>query len=837
ALRKAIETGDQVPSTPFELRRGSLGYELFIAVYEGKRVPETVGDRKKMVNGLISFTINPEFMFGKEALPQKIALGLDIFSSKEGAGKSKLFQYSPDTPEDENKRLIAKLSLEHPIFLSGQQFHLSTAKNLYFQDINIWPVVLALVIGLVFSVGSFIIIRGWANLRVKNLHLNKAKAEIEEIVAELKTTHNELENRVKERTADLKNANEELKKAMEEADAATQAKSDFLANMSHEIRTPMNGVIGAADLALSNELSPEIERYLQIISVSGHSLLGIINDILDFSKIEAGKIDLETVPFRINEILEKLTSMFVSKTTEKGIELLVDIEPDIPLALIGDPLRIQQVITNLVGNAIKFTEKGGSVTIGVNDLEKTSDQVTLKFHVKDTGVGMKPQYLAKLFEPFTQADSSTTRKYGGTGLGLTIGKQLVELMGGKILVESEYGKGTTFFITLTLSRQSEDLEEKRVVPAGIKGLHVLAIDDCAESRAIIYKLLRSYGYQVELASFGNEALEILEKAQAEPFDLIITDWMMPEMDGFELSRKIRKDLNLTIPIIMLTAYGNEVSKEEIVQIGINGFLTKPVNTSILFNAIMDVFGKKEAKTITKEKDLRDKDSLLKKKLKGTRILLAEDNLTNQEIAIAVLEVAGIDVTIANNGKEAVEAAERNSFDAILMDIQMPEMDGYEATRRIRNWEEKLKDKEESNIATHGFRLPIIAMTAHAMKGDEEKCLEAGMDGYVTKPIDQDILFKTLSEMVKEKEIPDAEIEFLDKNKAVMDKIWDAFKKNDNDSLQLLTCSLKENADRIGKRKITNLSKRIEKFCIDKKPINKSLLEVLETELNNVLASL
>ncbi|MBU3914589.1 response regulator [bacterium] len=638
------------------------------------------------------------------------------------------------------------------------------------------------------------------------------------MIGKLLTARDELEKRVLIRTA-------ELQKALEAAGAAAKAKSEFLANMSHEIRTPMNGVIAAADLALSRELSPDVKRYLEIIHSSGHSLLGIINDILDFSKIEAGKLDMEIESFQLDEVFEKLTNMFISKSVEKGIELLVDIEPETPMALIGDSLRIQQVITNLVGNAVKFTEKGGAVTIGVKDLVKTPDQVTLKLFVKDTGLGMKPDYLAELFDPFTQADGSTTRKYGGTGLGLTISKQLIELMGGEISVESEYGKGTTFFFTLTLSRQPVEKEKKVIIPHDIKGLRVLTIDDCSESRAIIYKILESFGYEVELAPLGTEAIEILKTKQEKPFDLIITDWMMPELDGIETANIIRHDLNLTTPIIMLTAYGQENEKVASEKAGINGFLTKPVNSSILFNTILNVFGKEDAHSIKKEEDLLEKASLFRDNLKGTRILLAEDNLTNQEIAVAVLEGAGIVVEIANNGKEAVDMVYRKEYDAVLMDMQMPEMDGYEATKEIR------KDPRFAS-------LPIIAMTAHAMKGDEEKCMEVGMNAYVTKPINQVLLLKTLSEkltITNELSVP--EKEFLAKNTDVMEKIWKAYKEDDSDSLQQLSNSLKESADKVAEKKVTNLSKRIELFCAEKKHIHESLIETLDAELRVVLESL
>jgi len=403
--------------------------------------------------------------------------------------------------------------------------------------------------------------------------------------------YQEVETKVTQRTLDLKESNEQLKIAKDEANKMTQAKSEFLANMSHEIRTPMNGVIVAADLALALELTPKTEKYLKIIHNSGYSLLGIINDILDFSKIEAGKLEIATSqPFRLDKLIQKITDLFINKAQEKNIELLVDIEPSTPMALLGDPLRIQQIITNLLGNAIKFTPAHGHILIGVTDLKKSLDTLSLRLFVKDTGVGIKPEYLQNLFEPFTQADASTTRKYGGTGLGLTISKQLIEMMGGEIWAESEYGKGTTFFFTITLARQPADQDQKISVPKDIAGLNVLAIDDSKIMRDILKKILLSYGYQVTLASSGKEAI-IKLKDNPTPFNLVIIDWRLPDMDGFEVAEKIRRDLNFSFPIIMLTAFGKEAEKLFTRKTRIDGFLTKPIQASSLFDVIMDVFGK------------------------------------------------------------------------------------------------------------------------------------------------------------------------------------------------------------------------------------------------------
>jgi len=691
--------------------------------------------------------------------------------------------------------------------------------------------------------------------------------------AALRKAHDELEIRVEERTADLRKANEELKQAKEAAEAVTQAKSDFLANMSHEIRTPMSGVITAAELVMNEKLPPRAEHYLKIIYSSAHSLLGLINDILDFSKIEAAKLDLETRPFELDKVLGSITDMFANRAAKKGIEFLVDIDPETSKALIGDSLRLQQILKNLVDNAVKFTEKDGVILVGVKVLEKASDRQSLTFFVRDTGIGIAPEHLGMLFKPFTQVDASSTRKYGGTGLGLAISKQLVEMMAGKIWAESERGKGSTFFFTIDFELQTEARERKLVAPPDISGLSVLVVDDCPDSRAIMQKLLESFGFSVEMAFSGKEALAMLKENQTrkEPFKLVMIDWMMPELDGIETSKRIRRDLNLTLPIIMMTAFGKETEKMDAELVGINAFLTKPISTSTLFDAIMDTFGKQAMKIGTKKEPIITKASIYKNRLKGIRILVAEDNPTNQEIALAVLQNAGIVAEIANNGKEALEAVNKSSFDAVLMDIQMPEMDGYEATKQIR------KDPKFAS-------LPIIAMTAHAMKGDEEKCLEAGMDGYVSKPMDQNRLFHTIWKLIKpqkrqlqEKEpetesleeavqapeelpskLPGINIQdalnglnigrdvfkrilmgFLDNNKDTIKKIKEAFDKKDRATLLLLAHTLKGSAANIGADDLQEAALKLEAASREEtgKPVAYSLIENVETTLNQLLKSL
>jgi len=660
-------------------------------------------------------------------------------------------------------------------------------------------------------------------------------------------------------------------KAKQAAEAATIAKSEFLANMSHEIRTPMNGVIAAAELALSEKMPPKAEHYLKIIESSAYSLLGIINDILDFSKIEADKLDIETQPFLLDNVIDRITDVFMTEAAGKRIELLVDIDLEAPNALIGDPLRLQQILKNLVSNAVKFTEIGGIILVGVKESEKSADKTTLTFFVKDTGIGIAPKYLSRLFKPFSQVDTSSTRKYEGTGLGLSICKRLVEMMDGKIWVESELGKGSTFSFTVCFSRQSVNQKQKLVPPPDIQHLNVLVVDDCADSRLIMQKMLESFGLRVKLVSSGEESLKALKENEIreEPFELVVIDWLMPGLGGIETSKRIRKDLKLTIPIILMTAFGKENEILDAEKAGINAFLTKPIHQSTLFNAIMDTFGKKRLKIEEKEKHITTRASIYKNLLRGIRILVAEDNPTNQEIALAILEGAGIVVEIANNGKKAVEALQRSRFDAVLMDIQMPEMDGYEATRQIR------KDSRFKS-------LPIIAMTAHAMKGDEEKCLEAGMDGYVSKPISQDRLFHTIwksmehekkvpyykePEAPKDRDITVAQTEdlperlpginiqdalsalniekavfkhiligFLKNNKESANKIRDAFDKKDWESLVQFVHSLKGSAGSIGADELYKAAQELETAGKEGTPTS-PLIDRVETALNQVLESL
>ena len=433
--------------------------------------------------------------------------------------------------------------------------------------------------------------------------------------------------RLAEEVSIRERAEKNLVKAKKAAESATEAKSAFLANISHEIRTPMNGVIAATDLALGEDLSPRVKRYLEIIQSSAYSLLELINDILDFSKVEAGRLELESRPFMLDAALDKVMDMFIKKSSEKNIELLVDMDLEMPRAFTGDSLRLQQIIKNLIDNAIKFTKKGGNILVGVRALEKTSHQATLAFFVKDTGVGIAPEYLSQLFKPFSQADVSFTRKYAGTGLGLSICKKLVEMMDGRIWVESELGKGSTFHFTATFKRRAKERKPRLIPPPDIQDLKVLVVDDCPDSRTIMQKILESFGFRPESVSSGKEGLSILKNnlTGKEPFELVIIDWRMPKMDGIEASRIIRDDLKLTIPIILMTAFGREAEKLEAQKAGINMFLTKPIFQSTLFNAIINIFGK-ESKEARPGKEITTKASISRKRLKGVRVQQLADAL-------------------------------------------------------------------------------------------------------------------------------------------------------------------------------------------------------------------
>ena len=506
------------------------------------------------------------------------------------------------------------------------------------------------------------------------------------------------------------------------AEAANQAKSEFLANMSHEIRTPLNGVIGMAELALDSKPDPVQQEYLETIKYSADTLLTVINDVLDFSKIEAGKLDLEAFDFNLRDALEETMKPLALRADEKGIELLCDIASDVPEMVQGDCSRLRQVILNLLGNALKFTHRG-EVALKVEVESQEHDNRLIRFTIRDTGIGIAPEKRESIFDPFTQADTSTTRKYGGTGLGLTISARLVSMMGGKIWFESELGRGTQFHFTARLKALPCQEQADVNIPAEIlRGMSVLIVDDNATNRRILREMLSRWEMRPHEAEGGTQALVQLISAHTagNPYRLVLTDMHMPSMDGFTLVEQVRQVPGLsTIAIMMLTSAGHLGDAERCKKLGITSYLLKPVRKWELLNSILKIVG--EADSIRpRTETVQDHGAPSSTPL---HILLAEDNRVNQRVAVRVLEKMGHSVVLANNGKEALSTLATQQFDLVLMDLQMPEMDGLTATKQIR----------EQEIQTQAH-LPIIAMTAHALKGDRERCLEGGMDGYVSKPI-------------------------------------------------------------------------------------------------------
>jgi PAS domain S-box-containing protein len=678
------------------------------------------------------------------------------------------------------------------------------------------------------------------HVEVSSRSIDPRKQLIQGIIRDI-TDRKYVERELEVAYQELEKKNQELGEAIAranhmavEAEKANQAKSEFLANMSHEIRTPMNGIMGMTELALGTDMTKEQREYLKMVKTSGEALLTVINDILDFSKIESRKLELEEIDFDLRTTMENAAEMLAVKAHKAALELTCHINPDISTALVGDPVRLRQVLVNLTDNAIKFT-KEGEVAIHVENEKEENASAVLHFSVSDTGMGIPLDKVGKIFEGFTQADGSTTRRYGGTGLGLTISKQLVEMMGGRIWVESEPGKGSTFRFTARFGLGSAETKDQiRLQDLDLTGMKVLIVDDNATNRLVFQEMTSSWGFVPTEAEDGKDALVKIREASdsGDPYKVILLDAQMPEMDGFEVAKEVKAGpYGEDVAIIMLTSMGLKGDAALCQELGISAYLHKPVKQSELLDGIVMALGQPRMGNTSVITRFTIQDAR-----KRLNVLLAEDNPVNQKLAMRILEKRGHHVVAVSNGREAIDKYEKEHFDLVLMDVQMPEVDGFEATQRIRQIEKQ-----------KGGHIPIVAMTAHAMKGDREKCLAAGMDEYVPKPIktqelhnvienlalksiDQnksgerpldsqnaDGATKDIFDLTKALQVVDGDkgllkeitVMFLEELQKNMEGIVQAIRKNDADALERAAHSLKGSVGNLGAKRAYGAAYRLE----------------------------